>query len=84
MYVCKVYLFEEFIIEVMLSSTYESNILCNYEYDPFMLDFHLSKLLKILLKIHAQQSTHLDSDSEAVAEYYLFLMICGKKNTWSF
>ena len=30
-----------------------------YEYDPSMLDFHLSKLLKILLKIHTQQSTHL-------------------------
>ena len=50
-----------------------------YEYDPSMLDFHLSKLLKILLKIQAQQATHLCQDSEAPAEYYLFLMICGKK-----
>ena len=30
-----------------------------YEYDPSMLGFHLSKLLKILLKIHAQQSPRL-------------------------
>ena len=55
-----------------------------YEYDPSMLDFHLSTLLKILLKVHAQHSTHLYKDSEAAAEYYLFLVICGKTNTWSF
>ena len=49
-----------------------------------MLDFHLSKLPKTLLKIHAQKQTHLYSDSEAAAEYYLFFMVCRKKNTSSF
>ena len=50
-----------------------------------MLDFHLSKLLKILLKIHnAQQLNYLYSDSEAAVENYHFLIVCGKKNTWSF
>ena len=38
--------------------------------------------------IEISRSTLFDSilysDSEAAAEYYLFLMICGKKNTWSF
>ena len=42
-----------------------------YEYDPSVLDFHLSKLLKILLKIH-EQKTHLSSDSEASAKYIFF------------
>ena len=55
-----------------------------YEYDPSIIDFHLSKFLKILLKIRAQQETQLYSDLEVSAEYYLFLMIYGKKNTWSF
>ena len=56
-----------------------------YEYDSSMLVFDLFKLLKILSRIHGQQSTHLYYDLEAAAEHYLFfLMICGKKNTWSF
>ena len=44
----------------MLSLIQESNIFVQcyfqlYEYDLSMLDFHLFKLLKILLKIHLEQ-----------------------------
>ena len=46
-----------------------------YEYDPSVLDFYRSKLLKILLN---QQKTYLYSDSEAAAEYYLFLSFVEK------
>ena len=57
-----------------------------YENDPSMLDFHPSKPLKILLEIHAQQSTHfwIHINIGKPQQNIVFFDNLREKNTCSF
>ena len=72
MYVSKVDLLEAILIEHRSNAFLDTRAqYClefyfqRYENDSFMIDFHLSKLLKLLFKINAQQSTDIYQGSHS-------------------